>query len=353
MAGDSYPAAAPAMTASRYSRQMRVAGIGEAGQAALGRATVLIVGIGALGTHLAQTLARAGVGRLLLCDRDVVDLSNLQRQVLFDEADAQSGAPKAIAAAAALRRANSAIAIEPLVAHCSVELLRALPHRPDLVLDGTDNFPTRYLLNDWCRHERLPWIYGGAVGSEGTAMVVRSDGPCLRCLWPAPPPAGTADSCETAGALAPAIAAVTAFASAEAIQLLANGERATTRGLFTCDVLRGHYGVYAAAAEPAPECPVCARRAFPALDQPEPVTAVLCGRDAVQIDAPRRQGLDLDALAQRLTPVVTGLQRTPWYLKFCADGAELRVFANGRALLFGVNDPNRARALYDRWVGTN
>ncbi|MGE3354127.1 MAG: ThiF family adenylyltransferase [Planctomycetota bacterium] len=341
------------MSPSRYSRQERLAGIGEQGQRAICRSTVLIVGLGALGTHSATSLARAGVGRLLLCDRDIVDLGNLQRQVLFTEADARDGTPKAVAAARALAAANSTIAIEPLVAHCSRAFLDELPARPDLVLDGTDNFATRYLLNDWSRRHGVPWIYAGAVGGEGAAMVVRPDGPCLRCLWPEAPAAHDVGTCETVGVLEPAIAAVTAFQTAEALKLLSGNASAATRGVFTCDVWRGSYAVLGAATPPSPDCPVCTGRDHPALAAAPPQAAVLCGRDAVQIDLPHRAALDLDALARRLDGVVGDLERTRHYLRFAADGVSVRVFPGGRALLFGVQDPLRARALYDRWIGTS
>lgn len=335
----------------RYSRQMRAVGIGESGQGRLRDATVLIVGIGALGTHLADALARAGIGCLHLVDRDIVELSNLQRQVLFTEADAAAGAPKAIAAARRLAEVTSDGRIVPHVVDCSAAFLAALPERVDLVLDGTDNFPTRYLLNDWCAKHGVPWIYAGAVGSEGAAMVVPPTGPCLRCLWPEPPANADVGNCETAGILAPAIAAVTAFQTAEALRLLTGSNTPPTRGVFTCDVWRGQYSVIPLAAGPAPDCPVCRRERFPALDAP-PVSAVtLCGRDAVQVDPPGRAAVDLDTLAIRLTPVVAGLERTPHLLRFEVDGVRFSVFPGGRALLFGVRDPLRARALYDRWLG--
>ncbi len=341
------------MSDPRYSRQTRVRGIGAAGQAALDRSTVLVVGLGALGTHAASSLARAGVGTLWLCDRDIVDLGNLQRQVLFEELDAAEGTPKATAAARVLSRANSTITIEPFVAHCGIDFLASLPRKPDLVLDGTDNFATRYLLNDWCKQHRVPWIYAGAVGAEGAAMVVTPDGPCLRCLWPEPPAAHAVGTCETVGVLEPAIAAVTAFQSAEALKILAGATDATTRGIFTCDVWRGSYGTIASMATSDPECPACSGRAFPALEAREAQAAVLCGRDAVQIDPPRRGALDLDALQQRLRAAHVEATRSPHYLAFPADGVDVRVFPTGRALLFGVHDLLRARAIYDRWVGAN
>jgi adenylyltransferase/sulfurtransferase len=333
----------------RYSRQVRVAGIGVAGQQRLRDATVLVVGCGALGTHCADALARAGVGKLWLVDRDVVEWSNLQRQVLFTEADAAAGLPKAVAAAARLREVNAECRVEAHVADCSLPFLDELPARPDLVLDGTDNFATRYLLNDWCARERRPWIYAGAVGAEGAAMVVPIGGPCLRCLWPEPPAQSDVGNCETAGILMPAIAAVTAFQVAEAIKLLVGAE--PTRGVFTCDVWRGSYQTLAVGTRAAGDCPTCGGTDYPALREPPASAVTLCGRDAVQVDPPRRNRIDLDQLALRLRPVVQSLDRTPHLLRFEVDGCRFSVFPGGRALLFGVQDPLRARALYDRWIG--
>ena len=334
----------------RYSRQERVAGIGAAGQARLRQASVLVVGCGALGTHAADALARAGIGRLCLVDRDIVEWSNLQRQVLFTEADAHAGLPKAVAAAARLREVSTDCAVTAHVAECSASFLGSLPALPDLVIDGTDNFPTRYLLNDWCRQQRRPWIYAGAVGSEGASMVVHEDGPCLRCLWPEPPAASDVGTCETAGILAPAIAAVSAFQIAEALKRLV-GQAPTTKGVFTCDVWRGHYAVLPLASGPAADCVVCAKHEYPALLASPTAAATLCGRDAVQIDPGRRLGLDLAAMARQLAGIVTGLVSTEHLLRFEADGVRFTLFPGGRALLFGVRDPLRARALYDRWVG--
>ncbi len=336
----------------RYSRQQRVAGIGEAGQARLRRSAVLVVGCGALGTHAADALTRAGIGELWLVDRDVVEWSNLQRQVLFTEADAAAGTPKAVAAAARLQEVNREVRVSAFVDECSAAFLDRLPARPDLVLDGTDNFPTRYLLNDWCHRHSVPWIYAGAVGAEGAAMVVPPTGPCLRCLWPEPPDATSAGNCETVGILAPAIAAVSAYQVAEALKLLV-GSPDVQRGVFTCDVWRGHYARMPLLSLASPECVVCAKGEYPALLAPAPLAATLCGRDAVQIDPGGHSALDLEALALRLGSAVQDLRRTPHLLRFAVEGTIFSVFPGGRALLFGVRDPLRARALYDRWVGRN
>jgi adenylyltransferase/sulfurtransferase len=334
--------------AHRYSRQMRVAGIGEDGQAKLAGATVLIVGCGALGTHLADTLARAGVGSIHLCDRDIVEWSNLQRQILFTEHDAAEGLPKAIAARDHLAKINSDVTVTAHVADCSAEFLKALPEQPDLVLDGTDNFPTRYLLNDWCRQQGIPWIYAGAVGTEGASMVITADGACLRCLWPTAPAQADVGNCETSGILASAITAVTSFQSAEAIKLLLGMEK--TAGVFTCDVFRGNYSVLPLADQPAADCVVCNGGNYPAITEAPTTAVTLCGRDAVQIDPPDREPLDLATLASQLKGSVEDLVLTPHLVRFAVDGCKFTVFPGGRALLFGVHDPLRARALYDRWL---
>lgn len=328
---------------------MRVAGFGEAGQARLATSTVLIVGCGALGTHTAETLARAGVGHLHLVDRDIVEWSNLQRQVLFTEAHAAAGLPKAVAAAEALEAINRDVRVTAHVADCTADFLRHLPRPVDLVLDGTDNFPTRYLLNDWCGAEAVPWIYAGAVGTEAAAMVVLPGGPCLRCLWPDPPQGSDVGNCETAGILAPAIAAVTAFQAAQALRILVGAT--PTRGVFTCDVWRSHYLVQPVGAAAAAECPVCSRRDYPALRQLPTASVALCGRDAVQVDAGLLANVDLDRLAARLSGVADAVQRTPHWLGFDADGCRFKVFPDGRTLVFGCSDPLRAKALYDRWIG--
>lgn len=332
----------------RYSRQVRVAGIGDAGQQRLQAARVLVVGCGALGTHLADTLVRAGVGTVELVDRDIVEWSNLQRQVVFTEHDAEHELPKAVAARDRLRAVNSTVDIVAHVADCSADFLQKLTNKPDLVLDGTDNFATRYLINDWCRQHGIPWIYAGAVGTEGASMVVTEESACLRCLWPTAPAQADVGNCETTGILSPAIAAVTAYQSAEAIKLLV-GEPAT-KGVFTCDVFRGSYGVMPVADRPSADCDVCAGKAYPALTD-EPAQAVtLCGRNAVQIDPPERASMDLAALAKSLDGTVDKLLQTDHLLRFEADGIRFTVFPGGRALLFGVNDLLRARAIYDRWL---
>jgi adenylyltransferase/sulfurtransferase len=336
----------------RYARQQRVAGIGPDGQQRLQQARVLIVGIGALGTHSADALCRAGVGELWLCDRDVVELSNLQRQVLFTEADAAAGTPKAVAAREHLQRVNTGCRVQAFVQHCNRAFLQGLPHKPDLILDGTDNFPTRYLINDYAMQQGIPWIYAGAVAAEGAAMaVLPGRTACLRCLWPEAPPAASVGTCETAGILQPAVAAVVAFQTAEAIKLLCGRADEVARGVFTCDVWRASFGVYGQASGPSPECATCRGERWPALEEQEVGPVTLCGRDAVQVEPQGGRTIDLEQLARSLQGHVQALERTPHLLRFEASGCRFSVFPGGRALLFGVHDPLRARALYDRWLG--
>ena len=337
--------------AERYSRQTRFRPIGEAGQARIARASVLLVGVGALGTHLADMLVRAGIGRLWLVDRDIVELSNLQRQILFGEADAAAGTPKAIAAAAQLARIDSQCRIEPLVTDFGPDTYAALRAKPDLILDGTDNIPTRHLLTDLAVKEQIPWIYGGAIGAEGMALAVLPGWPCLRCLLPEAPPAGEGPTCETAGILAPTIAAVTAFQGVQALKILAGTPEAVPRGLHCWDLWRNTQQVLLADAQPDPACATCGTRTFPALTLRPPQAQSLCGREAVQVLPVSGQTIELDRLAAHLHGARIAVEHTDQMLRFAADGCRFSVFRGGRAIVFGTADLQRARALYDRWIG--
>jgi adenylyltransferase/sulfurtransferase len=345
-------AAPPPAEPGRYDRQARFAGIGNAGQQRLRGAHVLVVGVGALGSHVADALARAGVGRLTLVDRDIVELHNLQRQVLFDEQDAAQARPKALAAAARLAAVNRDVEIVPIVAQFDAALFEHLQPAPDLILDGTDNFPTRYLINDLAVRAGRPWIYGGVVGAEGTAMtILPGRTPCLRCVFPHAPPGGEVANCETAGVLAPAVAIVAAFEVAEALKLLTGNAARITPGVQVLDVWNLRFATMLVARAPDPDCPTCGRREFPALlSEPARCTS-LCGRNAVQVLPPRGTEIDLARLAHNLRPVVRDLEASAHALRFDADGHRFHVFAGGRAIVFGTGELDRARALYDRWIG--
>jgi len=336
----------------RYSRQIRFAPLGEEGQRRLADSSVLLVGVGALGSHLADTLVRAGVGRIVLVDRDVVELSNLQRQMLYTEADAAAGRPKAIAAAEHLRRINSDCIIEPVVEDFLPQVYDGLDLRPDLFLDGTDNFATRFVLNDLAHRERVPFIYGGAVGASGTAMVILpGETPCLRCLLPRAPATGEGDTCETVGVLAPAVQMVTAFQAVQAIKILSGHPDKVARGIYIIEVWSDDYGLRMEEMRALDGCVTCQRGEYPALAATATPAVKLCGRDAVQVHPRTGATIDMERLARNLQGTAEDLEVTPHLLRFRVEGCRFSVFAGGRALLFGTDDVERARILYDRYVG--
>ncbi|MEM7203801.1 MAG: ThiF family adenylyltransferase [Planctomycetota bacterium] len=341
------PAADP-----RFSRQVRFAPLGPDGQASLLQARALLVGAGALGTHIADALVRAGVGELWLVDRDVVEVDNLPRQILFTEEDAAEGRPKAHAAAARLAAVRAECQLHPMAEEFDAETFARLP-TPDVILDGTDNFATRYLINDLAHRAGIPWVYGGAVGARGTAMaVLPGETPCLRCLVPQAPPAGEIANCETAGVLAPAVAMVAAFQTAQALKILSGRSADVARGALDVDVWNDRYALRLADGRPAADCVACGAGEYPALQPGHRSATRLCGRRAVQVQPPNGATLDLERIAAGLAPLAQDLQLTPHLLRFSIEGCRFSVFRGGRALLFGVDEPTRAQILYDRYVGT-
>ncbi len=339
--------------ADRYSRQVRFAPIGRDGQRRLGQSSALVVGIGALGSHIAETLVRAGVGRVVVVDRDVVERSNLQRQTLFTEGDAREGRPKASAAAERLVEVNRDVVVEAITEDFSVDTFDRLDHRPDLILDGTDNFPTRMRINDLAIRDGIPWIYGAAIGSTGRAMaIVAGTTPCLRCLMPEAPPTGEIGTCETDGILASTIAHVAAFQTTEALRMLSDPNARPTAGMFTCDVWSQEFAIRLADARPDSTCASCGTGELPALSVAGDGDSVrLCGRNAVQIRPAAGCTIELDRLRGRLGEWATEVEQTTHFLRFSAEHVRFTVFRGGRALLFGVDDPGQARVLYDRFVG--
>jgi len=333
---------------SRYSRQIRFAPMGEKGQARIRAARVAIVGCGALGTVQAETMARAGVGRLRLIDRDFVEWSNLQRQFLYDEADASEGLPKAVAAGRRLARVNSEVAVEPMVADLTAASAADLFEDIDLILDGTDNFETRFLINDAAVEANIPWIYGAAVGSYGIKLaIVPGQTACLRCVYPEPPQ-GAQPTCETEGVLAPVTATIAALQAADALKILALGTEAIVARLTTIDVWSG--AIRQLAPPPRdPACPCCVRREFAYLDGSRRAPISLCGRNAVQIHE-RSRPVDLPALAQRLS-TIAAVRSNEFALRVDLDPYELTVFPDGRAIIKGTQDVGVARSLYARYIG--
>jgi molybdopterin/thiamine biosynthesis adenylyltransferase len=336
------------MEADRYSRQVLFAGIGAEGQRRLGESRVAVVGCGALGSFQAGALARAGVGHILIIDRDYVEWSNLQRQWLFDESDAHDGLPKAVAAARRMAAINSEIEVEPLVADLTASNIHDTLESVQLVLDGTDNFETRYLINDYAVSRGLPWIYGAAVGSYGLSMpVLPGRGPCLKCLYPEPP-TGAQPTCETAGVLNAITSLVASLQVGDAIKILA-GDAANLRlRITTCDVWSGEMR-QVTAPQPDPECQACGRREFVHLEGKGRAPISLCGRNAVQIHE-RTRPVELGELARALMPLGE-VRMNEFALRFVNPPYEMTVFADGRAIIKGTTDTGVARSLYARYVG--
>lgn len=340
----------PAM--DRYARQSLVREIGRAGQEAIGRARVAIVGIGALGCQEAALLARAGIGTLRLIDRDFVELTNLQRQILYTEQDAAAALPKAEAARAHLQAANGDIAIEAVAE--DLEPANAQRHLGDvdLVVDGSDNFEVRYLVNDFCVKTGKPWVYAAAVGATGLLMpVIPGTTPCLRCLFEEPPGAGSADTCDTVGVLGPNTSTVASLAAMEALKIAAGRLDAVRRGLLQLDLWENDLRAVAIDA-PRADCPCCGKRRFPYLDpRTASVTTSLCGRDAVQVKPAASKAFDFAAVAKRLAAALP-VEDNGYLLRFTADGCQISLFRDGRAIVKGTADPAAARALYARTVGS-
>ena len=336
----------------RYSRQSRFWAIGPAGQERLRAGRVLVIGCGALGSAAVNLLARAGVGQITVVDRDFVELSNLQRQLLFDEADAAAGTPKAIAAARAVARINSEVEVRPFVAEVTPTNVEQFVAGADVVLDGADNFETRYLVNDACVKLGIPWVYGGAIGSTGMSMtIVPGETACFRCLFPTPPPVGAMETCDTAGVLAVGVVTVAAIECAEVTKLLVGDRAHLSRGLTAFDVWTNDH-LMAESKLRDPDCPCCGQRRFEHLDAfVTGRTAPLNGRDAIQVSPGQPVKLDLAELGRRLE--ATGPVTSTDYLVRClVDGHEMTIFADGRAIIKGTTDLAMARSLYARYVGT-
>ena len=370
---------------ARYHRQMLLPGIGEEGQRRLRQAHAAVVGCGALGTNIADALARAGIGKLTIIDRDTVELTNLQRQVLFDEEDAESQEPKAAAAAKRLRRINSQVEIAAQVDDLSSRNAEGLIGEADIILDGLDNFETRYLLNDLAVATGRAYCYGGAVGTTGLAMTIlphsqarRRDAkrtsqvtwtndeatPCLRCMFPDPPPPGSTPTCDTAGVLGPVVTLIAAMQALSAIKLLTGNIAALDRTLLSIEIWENELRRMDVSGARRDDCPCCARGEFAYLERGAgSATTSLCGRNAVQVTPGLdRNGepnaLDLNDLARRLS-AFGSFTVTPYLLRGQFQGEpgnsgepiELSLFPNGRAVFKGTSEPDVARKLYAKYLG--
>jgi len=336
----------------RYVRQMRYPPLGEEGQRRLAAGRALVCGCGALGTVLANTLARAGVGSVRIVDRDFIELNNLQRQVLFDEEDIARGLPKAIAAAEKLGRINSQVGIEPVVADVDHTNIEELCDGVDVIVDGTDNFETRFLLNDAAVRFNIPWVYGGCLGAEGQTMtILPRETPCLRCLIQECPPPGTTPTCDVAGILAPIVSVIASIEAIEAIKILSGNRAAVSRNLTVVELWDNHIRqVDVSSLRDQVDCPTCKHDQFPWLSGKQGShTAVLCGRNAVQLTH-TGVTLSLDDLARQLEGIGQ-VTRNQFLLRLKVDAYELTLFPDGRAIISGTDDIPTAKTVYAKYVG--
>lgn len=339
---------------NRYDRQARFAPLGEEGQRRLAAGRALVCGCGALGSVVAETLVRAGVGLVRIVDRDFLELNNLQRQVLFDEQDVADGLPKAIAAANKLRRINSEITVESVVADVTHRNIAELAGDVELIVDGTDNFAARFLLNDFAVKHGQPWIYGGCIGAEGQTMtILPGETACLACLMADVPPPGATLTCDTAGVLAPIVGVIASIEAAEALKILSGHRAAVSRRLTIVDLWENQIRrVDLARLRESGDCRVCQQGEFVWLSgERGSASAVLCGRNAVQISAAvDGAAVSLEELAARLAGVGR-VERNEFLLRLAVDGYLLTVFPDGRTIVGGTDDVATARTVHARYVG--
>jgi len=335
----------------RYSRQILFNGIGKEGQERLLNSRVVIIGCGALGSSQAEALARAGVGNLRIIDRDFVEFSNLQRQTMFTESDARERLPKAIACANRIREINSDIVVEPEVADVNHSNIESLISDVDVVIDGTDNFATRYLINDACVKHEVNWVYGAAVGSYGVTMTIRPhETPCLRCIFPEAPPAASAPTCDTAGVIMPIISIVASVQVTEALKLLTAKIGDLHNSLMQFDVWRNEWRKISI-GKPLPDCPTCGLGEYETLNaEARDFAAVMCGRHAVQISPTDSVHIDLDALRRKLESS-GDVKANDYLVRFRTGEYELTIFQDARSIIRGTDDIATARSLYSKYIG--
>lgn len=332
----------------RYSRQVLFPGIGKEGQKKLSCSFVVIIGCGALGTVIATSLVRAGVGRVRIVDRDFIEYHNLQRQVLFDEDDIKSELPKALAAEQHLRKVNSSIDIEGIVADVNFTNIESLVDGANLIMDGLDNLETRFLLNDVSLKHNIPWVYGGAISSYGMTMtIIPHETACFRCLSAGATVGSLALTCDTAGVIIPAPFITASLQVAEAMKVLV-GAKEVNRGLISIDVWKGTFDVFK--VQPCEDCPACQGK-YEFLEGKSGVkTTALCGQNAVQVFNAGVGKFSLKELAERLKPVAK-VSYSDFMLRFIVDDHEMVVFPDGRAILRNTTDESLARALYAKYIG--
>ena len=341
-------------TSDRYLKQRRLPCIGDEGQDRLAGGRVLVVGVGALGSLITEQLVRAGVGHLRLVDRDIVDRTNLQRQLLYTDADAEAGLPKALAAEARLRAVNREVRIESHVMDVTPSTIGGLVEGVDVLIDGTDNLETRYLLNDVAIDRARPWVYGGCVGTFGqAAALVPGRTPCFRCLFPEPPPTDALPTCDSAGVLGPAVHVIASLESTLAMRLLVDGPTNVPSAMLTADPWAGTFR-RVELGEPASDCPACQRRELEWLSgERTPAAVSLCGRNTVQIAAPAA-GFELPQIVERLEQD-GAVEQTRFLVRWHPrerPGWRVTLFRDGRTLIEGTDDVAAARAFHARFIGS-
>jgi len=340
---------------ARYSRQIRFPGIGVEGQQRLADSTALLIGCGALGSMIATTLCRAGVGRLRIVDRDFLETSNLQRQFLFDEQDVESGLPKAIAAQQRLQKINRDVTVEAFVEDVDAQNIRGLSQGVGVIVDGTDNFETRFLINDISVSESIPWVYGGCLGADGQSMtIIPGQSACLNCLMlDGPPPPGTSETCDSFGVLGPIIGAIASVQSMEAIKILSGNVAAVSKKLTIVALWNSEMrSMNVEKLRDKVDCPTCKGKNFQWLSGTRgSQSAILCGRNAVQLSFEKRQAFDLNDLAARLKPLGK-VEQNAFLLRFHIDGFSITAFPDGRAIISGTEEIPVAKKLYAQYLGS-
>ena len=339
----------------RYSRQIRFPQFGIESQQRLRKASALVIGCGALGSIICNTLTRSGVGRLRIVDRDFLEESNLQRQVLFDEDDVKNNLPKSIAAAEKLRRINSQVEIEPIVADVTAANIETYIDGMDVFLDGTDNFEIRFLVNDVSVKHSIPWVYGGCLGAGGQTMtIIPGETACLNCLMlEGPPPPGTSATCDSFGILAPIINVIASIQSNEAIKILSGSRDAISRKLSIISLWENQFRqMDVSRLRDSVDCPTCKQHKFEWLHgERGSQSAVLCGRNAVQLSFPQGEAVSLDQLEARLRPL-GAVERNRFLLKFSIEDYSITAFPDGRAIISGTDDIAIARKLHAQYLGS-
>ena len=338
----------------RYSRQIRFPQIGETGQANLRDARVLLVGCGALGSTIADTLVRAGVGFLRIVDRDFLEISNLQRQVLFEENDVENMLPKAVAAAQHLQRINSTVTLDPIVADVDANNIEGFAQDVDLIMDGSDNFEIRFLINDVSIKHSIPWVYGGCLGADGQTMtILPKQSGCLNCLMlDGPPLPGTTPTCDSFGILSPIINVIASIQSLEAIKILTKQFDSVSNKLQVFSLWENQMrSIDVSRLRDTVDCPTCKQHNFVWLaGERGSHASVLCGRNSVQLSFGQRKKIDLNELANRLNGLGQ-VKQNQFMLRFFADDITITVFSDSRAIVSGTDDPVLARKIYTQYLG--